>query len=258
MTATLTTDEALTAHLARGGHISGKDEVSRGYRAELMRLMATLVDSELAGAAGLAEYINRAPGLKERRIAARIVSEKFGHAEAVLALMEPFGVNPALYVREHSWTARLDRDLDLGNRRVGGDRRLNVFHYPIDGWTDAVTFNWLMSTASTLQLGELAQCSYAPLAETMTGIVAREAEHASQGEKGLADSIKRSGSTIAAQASAAYWRPRVAASFGRTDSDRFSLYTAYGLRRHSNAELLARWNAAIAPRLAALGLPPGG
>jgi len=258
MTATLTTDEALTAHLARGGRIAGKEEVSRGYRAELMRLMATLVDSELAGAAGLADYINRAPGLKERRIAARIVSEKFGHAEAVLALMEPFGVNPTLYVREHSWTARLDRDLDLGNRRVGGDRRLNVFHYPIDGWLDAVTFNWLMSTASTIQLAELAQCSYMPLAEAMTGIVAREAEHARQGEKGLEDSVRRSGSVIAAQASVAYWRPRVAATFGRTDSDRFALYTSFGLRRHSNADLLARWHQAIGPRLAALGLPQGG
>lgn len=255
MTAILTTDEALIAHLARGGRITGKDHVSRGYRGELMRLMATLVDSELAGAAGLAEYINRAPGLKERRIAARIVSEKFGHAETVLALMEPFGVNPALYVREHSWTARLDRDLDLGNRRVGGDRRLNVFHYPIDGWTDAVTFNWLMSTASAIQLDELAHCSYLPLAEAMKAIVAREGEHAVQGGAGLAQAIERSGSRIAAQASVAYWHPRVAASFGRTDSDRLALYAGYGLRRLSNAELLARWNAAITPRLAAFGVP---
>ncbi len=253
MTAMLTTDEALIAHLARGGRIAGKDEVSRGYRGELMRLMATAVDSELAGAAGLAEYINRAPGLKERRIAARIVSEKFGHAEAVLALMEPFGVNPELYVREHCWTARLDRDLDLGNRRVGGDRRLNVFHYPIDGWTDAVAFNWLMSTASAIQLEELAHCSYLPLAEAMTGIVAREAAHAAQGEAGLVQAIARSGGPMAARTSVAYWRPRVAASFGRTDSDRFTLYAGYGLRRRSNAELLARWNEAIAPRLAALG-----
>lgn len=255
--ATLTTDEALMAHLARGGRVADKDELSRGYRAELMRLMTTVVDSELAGAAGLAEYINRAPGLKERRIAARIVSEKFGHAEAVLSLMAPFGVNPAIYVREHSWTARLDRNLDLGNRRVGGDRRLNVFHYPIDGWIDAVTFNWLMSTASAIQLEELARCSYQPLAEAMTGIVAREAEHASQGGKGLERSLAQGGSVIAAQASLAYWRPRVAASFGRTDSDRLALYTAYGLRRQGNAALLARWNAEIAPRLAVLGLEPG-
>lgn len=255
--ATLTTDEALIAHLARGGRIADRDDVSRGYRAELMRLMTTVVDSELAGAAGLADYINRAPGLKERRNAARIVSEKFGHAETVLALMAPFGVNPALYVREHSWTARLDRNLDLGNRRVGGDRRLNVFHYPIDGWTDAVTFNWLMSTASAIQLDELAHCSYQPLAEAMAGIVAREAEHASQGGRGLEQSIAQGGSVIAAQAAVAYWRPRVAASFGRTDSDRLALYASYGLRRQSNAALLARWTAEIAPRLSALGLDPG-
>ena len=253
MTAMPTTDEALIAHLARGGRIIGKDEVSRGYRGELMRLMTTVVDSELAGAAGLAEYINRAPGLKERRIAAQIVSEKFGHAESVLALMEPFGVNPSLYVREHSWTARLDRELDLGNRRVGGDRRLNVFHYPIEGWIDAVVFNWLMSTASAIQLDELAHCSYAPLAEVMTGIVAREAEHARHGKAGLEQAAARSGSMLAAQASVAYWRPRVAASFGRTDSDRFALYTGYGLRRHSNAELLGRWTAAVAPLIATLG-----
>lgn len=253
MTAIPTTDEALIAHLARGGRIMGKDEVSRGYRGELMRLMTTVVDSELAGAAGLADYINRAPGLRERRIAAQIVSEKFGHAEAVLALMEPFGVNPALYVREHSWTARLDRDLDLGNRRVGGDRRLNVFHYPIDGWTDAVVFNWLMSTASAIQLDELAHSSYAPLAEVMAGIVAREAEHARHGKAGVEAAAGHSTGRLAVQASIVYWRPRVAASFGRTDSDRFALYTRYGLRRHSNAELLGRWTESVTPLIAALG-----
>jgi 1,2-phenylacetyl-CoA epoxidase catalytic subunit len=248
-------DEAkLVAHIAAGGRIGAADEVSPGYRAELMRLMAVFVDSELAGAAGFADIVNRAPGLRERATTARIVSEKFAHAEAVLGLMARFGVNPALYVRSHAWAARLDRSLDLGARRAGGDKRLNVFHYPLEGWTDAVAMNLLMGLATAVQLGELAACSYGPLAGLMADIVKREAEHAGAGESGLAQAIERDGSTAAARVAIEYWHPRVAATFGRLDSDRVELYRRYGLRRSSNAGLHERWQRDVGMALTRLGL----
>lgn len=244
----------LMAHLAGGGTVDDAADLAPGYRGEVMRLMVVFVDSELAGAAGFADCINRAPGLRERVTAARIVSEKFDHAGRVLDLLAPFGVNAQLYIRSHPWTARLDRSLDLGNRRVGGDKRLNVFHYPLEGWVDAVTMNMLMGTATAIQLGDLVTCSYRPLAAIMAEVAPREAEHARLGEIGLAQAIARDGTTLPAQASVDYWYPRVAATFGRLDSDRFELYRRYGLRRHSNADLLATWTQAIKPRLAALGL----
>ncbi len=247
-------EAALVARIGSGGKLGAEDELPAGYRGELTRLMVVFVDSELAGAAGFADCINRAPGLRERATAARIVSEKFAHAEAVLKLLERFGVNPPLYVRSHPWSARLDRSLDLGTRRIGGDKRLNVFHYPLEGWTDAVAMNMLMGAASAIQLSDLLDCSYLPLAEALRRIVPREAEHAGLGETGLAQAIARDGAGLSAQASLNYWHPRVAATFGRTESERFELYRRYGLRRHSNAELLARWEGEIAARLKRLGL----
>lgn len=232
--------------------------MSPGYRAELMRLMAVFVDSELAGAAGFADMINRAPGLTARAAAARIVAEKFSHAETVLGLMTGFGVNADLYVRSHAWSARLDRGVDLGTRRVGGDRRVNVFHYPLEGWIDALALNLLMGTATTVQLGELATCSYTPLAQAMADIIKREAGHAAAAEAGIADAIARDGARDAAELAVAYWHPRVAATFGRLDSDRVELYRRYGLRRRGNAELHTAWRRDADAALRRLGLDSRG
>lgn len=254
----VTTDADLTARIARGETLAGPDEVSAGYKAELMRVLAIFVDSELAGTAGLVPFINSAPGLRERATAARIVAEKFDHAQTVLEIMEPFGINPTLYVRAHCWASRLDREADPGNRRVGGDKRLNVFHAPLEGWLDAITMNMLMGRAVAVQLDDLTACSYQPLRDVMGDIVAREGAHARAGETGLAQAIERQRSTAAAQVAVDYWYPRVALTFGRVDSQHFERYRQFGLRRRTNAEMLNRWLGEVNPRLEALGLsaPP--
>lgn len=248
------TDSEIIEQVKAGTRFTAGDDLSPGYRGELMRLMAVFVDSELAGAAGFVPFINSAPGLKERGIAARIVSEKYRHAESVLALMEEFGVNPDLYVRSHCWWSRLDRALDLGVRRVGSDKRLNVFHYPLEGWLDAVTMNLLMGTASAVQLAELTACSYAPLAEVMGAIAEREKQHAEWGQAGLAQALERSHTHAKAQVYVDYWAPRVAATFGRASSDHGQSYLKYGLRTASSAELLNRWVGEAGKRLSAVTL----
>lgn len=211
------------------------------YRNELLRLVVVFADSELAGAAGFCPFINRGPGVRERIVAARIVTEKYVHAEMALTLLEPFGVNPSLYVQSHAWDSRLDRHVDLGTRRIGGDKRLNVFHYPLEGWEDAIVFNMLMGSATAVQLAEMAQCSYTPLAKAITLILPREMKHAQLGESGVRQAIERSGSKAAVQAAVNYWYPRVAATFGRVDSEHAATYIQYGLRRRSSAQMLGDW-----------------
>lgn len=230
------------------------EKVPTGYRNELMRLVVVFADSELAGAAGFCPFINRGPGLRERIVAAKIVTEKYVHAEMALKLLQPFGVNPTLYVRSHAWDSRLDRHIDLGTRRIGGDKRLNVFHYPLEGWEDAVVFSMLMGAATAIQLAEMAQSSYAPLAEAITQILPREREHAQLGESGVRQAIEGSASKAAVQAAANYWHPRVAATFGRVDSDHAAIYIQYGLRRRSSAEMLSDWKAQSATALQRVGL----
>lgn len=250
----LTQDRELIDRIAAGARITAGEALTPSYRSELMRLMVVFVDSELAGAAGFCPFINRGPGLRERVAAAHVVAEKYGHAGEVLDLLRPFGVDPLLYVRSHAWDSRLDRNVDLGTRRIGGDKRLNVFHYPLEGWDDAITFNLLMGLATEVQLGELDDCSYVPLAHALADILPVEAQHVRLGEAGVRQAIERAGTTTAVQACVDYWYRRVADTFGRIDSDHAVLDTRFGLRRRSNADMLVDWRHRADAALSRLGL----
>lgn len=232
-------------YLAQGGVIAAPDNMPARYRAELLRIMASFVDSELAGAAGFADLINDGPGITERIVASRIVLEKTAHAESVLKIMGSLGADIDRYSRVHPWTKRVDRCDDLGAERPGGDMRLNVFYYPIECWTDAVVMNVLMGKATLLQLQELKECSYQPLAEVFHDILPREKRHMEYGVDGVARLLANGVDTADVVRSFDYWRPRVAASFGGTDSKRFDMLKRLGIRRRPNSALRAEWQAEI-------------
>ncbi|MDE3176630.1 MAG: phenylacetate-CoA oxygenase subunit PaaI [Pseudomonadota bacterium] len=242
------------AYLAAGGVLTSPANAPPRYRGELMRWMAGFVDSELAGAAGFADLINAAPGLKARIAAARIVLEKTDHAERVLKLMGEFGADVTRYAAHQPWAARINRDAALGAQRFGGDMRLSVFHYPLTDWVDAVVFNAMMGEAVGVQLEEFTQISYAPLAETLRAIAPRERRHAELGLEGLRDIAATPQGRAQAQASVDYWRPRVAQSFGLADSARIDMLKRLGLRHRRNEDLLGQWRRSIDARLAALQL----
>jgi 1,2-phenylacetyl-CoA epoxidase catalytic subunit len=247
-------EESLLSYLAAGGKLSSPGNATPRYRGEIMRFMAVFVDSEMAGASGFADCINLAPSLRERIVAARIVLEKFGHAEQVLRLMEQFGAQTTLYVSAHQWAARLDRNAEPGEQRGARDMRLGVFYYPIFGWVDAMVMNFLMGRATVIQLDETSRCSYQPLADVMLGILPVEKHHAELGEEGVRTVLEAGHDPTAVQASVNYWYPRVAATFGRAASDHFEKYRQYGLRQRSNEELLALWQTATAATLDKLKL----
>jgi len=239
-------------YLEEGGVLSSPDNVPPRYRGELLRLMASFVDSELAGSAGFADTINDAPGIQERISAARIVLEKADHAGLVLKIMETFGADGGRYAVHHPWAARLSREADIGAVRQGGDMRLSVFHYPLEGWVDAVVMNVLMGSASVVQLKEQSRVSYQPLAEVFRAILPREKRHAELGAAGLARIVADDEGR--ARASVAYWYPRVAASFGHSGSPRFETLSRFGLRHTPNETLLAEWQADVDAQLSALRL----
>jgi 1,2-phenylacetyl-CoA epoxidase catalytic subunit len=237
-------------YLAQGGVLTAPGNVPARYRGELMRLMSSFVDSELAASAGFANAINFAPGIKERIAASRITLEKADHAERVLGVMESFGTDAARYQASHDWAARVARDADLGTARQAGDMRLSVFHYPITGWSDAVVMNVLQGLATGVQMTELTRVSYGPLAEVFREIAPREARHAELGLEGLT----KLGASGDVRAALDYWRPRVAAGFGVAGSARFDTLAKFGLRHTPNEQLLARWETLVSDQLAAIGL----
>ncbi len=246
-------DMTLERYLEAGGVLTNPTNVPPRYRAELMKLMATFVDSELAGAAGFAEVINQGPGIKERIAAAKIVLEKTDNADRVLKIMGEFGADIDRYATHHPWTARLDRNADIGMTRSEHDMRLAVFNYPIDGWADAVIMNLLMSRAVAEQLAEFSTISYQPLAEAFRAIAPIEAHH---GELALEGAVKLAaeGESAALQRSVDYWWPRVAASFGTATAEKLQSLRNMGLRRLTGAELKTRWSTEAARVVDQLGL----
>ncbi len=251
----MTDEMSIASYLAQGGVLSNPSNVPPRYRAELMKMMATFVDSELAGAAGFADIINEGPGIKARIAAAKIVLEKSDSAEKVLRIMGDFGADTERYADHHPWTARLARDADIGQTRSKHDMRLAVFNYPLEGWADAVVMNLLMGTAVAVQLEELSHASYQPLAEAFRAIQPIEAHHAELAEEGLMVLVEAQG-TEALQELAGYWWPRVAASFGSETSQKFEGLKSMGLRRTPNAELKARWEQSASAVLVRAGLKP--
>ncbi|MBB4403135.1 MULTISPECIES: Phenylacetic acid catabolic protein [Rhizobium/Agrobacterium group] len=241
-------------YIAQGGVLSSPDNVTPRYRGELLRLMASFVDSELAGSAGFADVINDAPGIQERISAARIVLEKTDHAGQVLKVMETFGANVARYAVHHPWSKRMERDAEIGALRQGDDMRLSVFHYPLKGWTDAVVMNVLMGLATVIQLDELSRVSYQPLAEAFRAIRLRELRHQELGVQGLNRIVASNEQRDLVKSSLEYWRPRIAASFGHSDSKRFETQSRFGLRHKPNETLLSEWVAATEQQLGSLGL----
>ena len=241
---------SLDSYLAQGGKLTSPENVPPRYRGEIMRMMASFIDSELAGSAGFADCVNSGPGIKERIAASRITLEKLDHAEQVLVLMGQFGANTERYFSHHPWTERLPRDSDIGNSRHGQDMRLNVFHYPIEGWTDAVVMNVLMGKAVNVQLAESQKVSYQPLAEVLRNILPRERRHAELGVEGLRRILESDDARSAVVQSVAYWYPRIAASFGTSGSQRFEQLQRFGLRHTPNEELQAQWEKEISELLA--------
>lgn len=241
-------------YLAQGGQLSSPANVPARYRGELLRVMAMFVDSELAGSAGFADTINSAPGITARIAACRITLEKADHAERILDLMADFGADEGRYAAQHPWADRLPRDAPLGHARHGVDMRLAVFHYPIEGWVDAVVMNVLQGLAAAVTLGELSRVSYAPLAEVFRAIAPREKRHTDLGISGLGEIAATEEGRAAAKAAIDYWRPRVADSFGAMNSARFDTLKRFGLRHRTNEELLADWTNSVRETLAPLGL----
>lgn len=250
----MTSDDSampIEEYLAGGGKLTAPENVPPRYRAELLRLMAIFVDSELAGAAGFATLINDAPGVTQRIASARIVLEKTQNAQRVLRVMADFGTDTDRYANSHPWADRLPREAPLGTKRSYEDMRLPVFNAPFDGWADAVVMNLLMGLATGILLEDYRSLSYQPLAETFREIEPIERAHTQLAREGVA-ALGAERETV--QASVRYWLPRVAASFGSAGQGRDARLLKFGLRQRDNKALRAQWVEAVGTTLDALSL----
>ena len=75
-----------------------------------------------------------------------------------------------------------DSEADIGTARVGADKRVNIFYYPIDTWADFVIFNFCMDRGAGHQLEDVRPWSYGPWRRGVEGIFKEERMHIRHGE----------------------------------------------------------------------------
>lgn len=241
------------SYLAEGGKLTNPANASPRYRAEVMKMMSTFVDSMLAAAAGFADVINEGPGTKERIAAARIVLEKTDHGERVLRLLGEFGANTDRYDAHHPWTDRLPRDAAADAKRSSHDMRLSVLNYPLEGWADAVAMHLVTGHAVVVQLEDMTRMSYQPFAEVLKDVLPRERRHVELAEEGVTRLLADGGAGNVRK-SLDYWRPRAAAVFGDPSEARLAQLRGWGLRHAGAEEMRADWEARLGAALERIGL----
>lgn len=244
----------ITNYLKQGGVLSSPDNVPARYRGELMRLMSSFVDSQLAASAGYATAINFAPNIDARLAACQITLEKVKHARAILNIMENFGTDVKRYEEKHDWTYRVARDTEASANRLGSDMRLSVFYYPLINWLDSIVMSVVQGVAAIVQLEELSNASYAPVAEIFRTILPTEKLHLEVGLRGLKAILANKDNEKAVIESFKYWHERAALGFGKAESERYEKLKNMGLRHESNTALQKLWQERLDQSMKAFSL----
>ncbi len=246
----------LLAQLDSGDRIESQEDMTEEYRASLIHLMTMQADSELAGGYGYVPWIMKAPGVAEKHVVAQIVKDEIRHATVMYGLLADLGVDVDAHVEAHDevFTMRIASDADIGTQRITDDKRVNIFYYPIDTWTDFVFFNFCMDRGAGHQLEDVRHCSYGPWARAIDGIFKEETFHIRHGEywvKRLAEGTKTHDE---AQATFGKWYVRTMNIFGRPGSSKNALYRRYRLKMRDNDEVRRAFAAEVKEKAEAVGL----
>jgi ring-1,2-phenylacetyl-CoA epoxidase subunit PaaA len=234
--------ERLLARIAAGEKIEAGDEMSPVYRENLIHLMTMQADSELAGAYGYVPWIMKAPTVEEKLVVAQIVKDEMRHAKVMYDLLAELGLDVQAYVRPHDeeFARRIDNpEADIGTARLGSDKRVNIFYYPIPTWADFVMFNFCMDRGAGHQLEDARRSSYGPWVRAINGIFKEEKMHIRHGELWVRRLAEDPATRDDAERTFHKWYIRTMNIFGRPGSARNRLYRNLGLKVRDNDEVRA-------------------
>jgi ring-1,2-phenylacetyl-CoA epoxidase subunit PaaA len=248
--------ERLLKRLEAGEKIEAGDEMSSVYRDNLIHLMTMQADSELAGAYGYVPWIMKAPSVEEKLVVAQIVKDETRHAKVMYDLLAELGFDVDAYVRPHDeeFARRLDNsEGDIGTARLSSDKRVNIFYYPIDTWSDFVMFNFCMDRGAGHQLEDARRCSYGPWVRAINGIFKEEKMHIRHGELWVRRLADDPATRDEAERTFHKWYIRTMNIFGRPGSSRNRLYRELGLKARDNDEVRQAFAAEVRSLVEPLG-----
>jgi len=241
-------EEQMMTKIRVGGQLEATDPMTSEYRENLLNLMLMQADSELVGAYGYIPWITKAPTIEEKLIVANICRDEVLHGKRMYALLKELGVDVDSRIREHDEQFQFrinDPEANIGAERKANDKRVNIFYYSIDTWTDFVMFNFCMDRGSAHQLEDVKQGSYAPWARAIQLIFKEEVTHIAHGDMWVKKLAADPATREDCQETFSKWYLRTMNIFGRPGSSRNMLYRKLGLKLRDNDAVRAAFDAEI-------------
>ena len=208
------------------------------YRATLIKLLADQARAELVAAHVYASWVRRVPDPDTKRYLAAIAQEETEHWYKALELLIELGVDPraARRLRTRSWFYPVTRML-----------------VPRLTWLDVAVGAFLIDAAAYVLVEDFAQSSYAPWAELAQDILKEEEGHPQFGMRCLERLICDRGRARVQRRLVRWWRISMNL-FGPPVTRNTERYIRLGLKVRTNEDRRAAFRAAMAPRIADLGL----
>lgn len=208
----------------------------------LRRVLAIQADCEIGGPHLYVEaMLPSAPTRIDQLVVARTATEEIDHFRKFARLAGDIGVDTAFILQ-----------------RANQERYLEAFRGTITTWEDFAVFGFLIDRVGKYQLEEFAGCSYAPLSRLLehpSRILDEEAGHIDFGTTRTAEMAARGGEGRArVQKAVDFWYTTALDMFGRSESRRAERYLAWGLKRRTNADARAQYQAEVDPLIQSMGL----
>jgi ring-1,2-phenylacetyl-CoA epoxidase subunit PaaA len=142
----------------------------------------------------------------------------------------------------------------LGGKFEKFELRQYLFEFPKQTWMDLAIHHFLASKVGVMQIAEWADSSYEPIAQVVPRVFREERGHAGMGYAHLQDMVAQPEGRVQAQDKLDIWWPMALDMFGNSVSSRNERYRAWGLKKHTNAQLREAFILNTVPMVEALGL----
>lgn len=255
MTATTVNESDFLKKIQDGQLVEANDPMPEEYRQNLINLLEMQADSELSGAYGYIPWIEKAPNIHEKLLVAQIVKDEVRHAYAIYKCLEELGVNVDQRIEAQDFAYRMDQgDGNIGAERLGADKRVNIFYYPIETWTDFVMFNFCMDRGAGHQLEDALESSYGPWQRAIKMIFKEEMMHVNHGDTWVEKLASQPETRSDVQNALNKWYPRTMNIFGRPGSKRNMVYQKWLLKKRDNDQVRRSFQEEIEEKATRFGL----
>lgn len=247
-------DNRLVESIAGGALIENWQETTGRFRELATGIILQFADSEMAGAAGFANFINKSPSIDDRINISRMVTEKMSMAKDAYGVLDGLNFNAARYVNGHCFDSRVLRDSFLGFTRSSADKRLNALLYPLENFEDMLVFTYLLATMAKMMLKEFSEAAFKPLRDMAAKCLVIESSHADLALAALTKRAAQEESKKQIELSLDYWYGRVETSAGPADSMRNEWHRRFGLKKSDNVVVRDEWRNEVLGQLGKLGV----